>query len=326
MTSTTRPLFILEMANNHMGSVEHGLRIVHEFADVVKGFPFGFAIKMQYRDIATCIHPAYRESTEYKFVKRFTETALPEPDLKRIKDEIVSQGLISICTPWDEQSVDLIEHHGFDIIKIPSCYLTDWPLIERVGQSDKPIIASCAGAPFTEIDRVVTFFKNRKKSLMLMHCVGEYATEASHLELNQIDLLKRRYPRLEVGFSTHEHPGNYDPVKIAIAKGATVFEKHVGVPTDAIKLNAYSATPQQVRRWLEAATEALETCGVAGQRYTFSDPERSTLRALQRGVFARYPIARSEKIDVSKVFLASSAAVRAWACAASAAEPEIWQP
>ena len=55
-------------------------------------------------------------------------------------------------------------------------------------------------------------------------------------------------------------------VMLALAKGARVIEKHVGVPTDKWPLNAYSANPQQVARWLEAATTALELCGVSGKR------------------------------------------------------------
>jgi sialic acid synthase SpsE len=55
-----------------------------------------------------------------------------------------------------------------------------------------------------------------------------------NLQLNQIDLLKRRYSNVEVGYSTHEAPGPAHAVKMAIAKGATLFEKHVGVPTEGI--------------------------------------------------------------------------------------------
>jgi len=32
-------LFIFEMANNHMGDVEHGLRIINEIHNVCRNFP-----------------------------------------------------------------------------------------------------------------------------------------------------------------------------------------------------------------------------------------------------------------------------------------------
>src|SRR5437016_2110892 len=120
-----RPLFIFEMANNHMGSVEHGLRIVEAMCEASQGFPFAFAVKLQYRDLDTFIHPAYRARFEVKFVKRFSETRLSWDQFNIIKQAIDDAGFLSICTPFDENSVDRIEEHGYDFIKIASCSLTD---------------------------------------------------------------------------------------------------------------------------------------------------------------------------------------------------------
>jgi sialic acid synthase SpsE len=78
-----RPLFIYEMANNHMGDVEHGIRIVHELKAASEGFPFAFCIKLQYRDIATCIHPDYKSRFDLKYVKRFSETHLSGISIRR---------------------------------------------------------------------------------------------------------------------------------------------------------------------------------------------------------------------------------------------------
>jgi sialic acid synthase SpsE/quercetin dioxygenase-like cupin family protein len=302
--SETQPLFILEMANNHMGSVEHGVRIVRECAEVTRNFPFRFAMKLQYRDIDTFIHPAYRSRTDLKFVKRFSETRLSWEQYRALKDAIVEHGFLSMCTPWDELSVGKIEEHGFDIIKVPSCYFTDWPLLERIASTKLPIIASAGGADLEDVDRVVSFFTHRKKEFSLMHCVGEYPTQNDQLQLNQLDLFRQRYPGLDIGFSTHESPDNFDPVKLAAAKGARLFEKHVGVPTERAKLNGYSANPQQLQGWLEAARDAFELCGVAEGRHSFSSAELGTLRDLQRGAFAKEKIAKGQLIKDSQLFLA----------------------
>ncbi len=303
-TDETAPLFILEMANNHMGSVEHGIRIVRECANVTRDFPFRFAVKLQYRDIDTFIHPSYQNRTDLKFVKRFSETRLSWDQYKTLKDAIQEHGFLTMCTPWDELSVGKIEGHGFDIIKIPSCYFTDWPLLERITKTDKPIIASAGGMSLDDVDQVVSFFKHRNKKFSLMHCVGEYPTPDDKLQLNQIDLFRQRYPGVDIGFSTHEQPDNDEAVKMAIAKGARLFEKHVGVPTDKIKLNAYSANPDQLRRWLEAAVQAYQMCGVEGARHPFSAAELGTLRDLQRGAFAKEKIAKGQPIKAAQVFLA----------------------
>ena len=301
---SARPLFIFEMANNHMGSVEHGLRIVEAMKEATSGFPFPFAIKLQYRDIDTFIHPDYHDRFDLKFVKRFSETRLSWDQYKQIKDAIHAAGFLSICTPWDELSVGKIEEHGFDFIKVPSCYLTDWPLLERIVKTKIPLIASTAGVALADIDRVVSFFHHREKVFSVMHCVGEYPTRNENLQLGQIRLLKKRYPGVEIGYSTHEAPDNLDAIKVAIGMGATLFEKHVGVPTDKIQLNAYSANPAQVRAWLRAASESYGMIGNDSERYPFTDLEVKTLNDLHRGVFAKSDIRSGERLGANNTFLA----------------------
>ncbi len=289
-----RPLFVYEMANNHMGDVEHGIRIIRELKEVSDEFPYSFCVKLQYRDIATCIHPAYKDRFDLKYVKRFSETHLQWDRYRELKDAIVDAGFLSMCTPWDEISVDKIVEHGFDFMKIPSCYVSDWPLLERIAKYDLPVVASTAGEPLEEIDRVVSFFKHRDKSLAIMHCVGEYPAPDEHLHLGQIALLQKRYPELEIGYSTHERPDNFEAIKIAIALGAVMFEKHVGVPTEEYALNAYSATPAQVKRWLKSACEAFTMMGNREKRYPAPPGEQAALRDLARGAFVKRPVRAGE--------------------------------
>jgi len=297
------PLFVFEMANNHMGDVEHGVRIIREFREVVKGRDFRFSFKLQLRD-ESYIHPDHRARKDHKYIKRFTETILSRDDFSRIKDEITANGFISMCTPWDEPSVEVVQKLGFDILKVASCSFTDWPLLERIAKSSMPIIASTAGATLDDIDKVVAFLAHRDKTFAIMHCVGEYPCLRNHLELNQIELFKNRYPGIPVGFSTHEEPENYDSVRIAVAKGASIFEKHVGVPTESYALNAYSATPAQAGKWLDAAADALAICGASGRRKDITAKEVEDIQPLYRGVYANREILKGERVKESDVFLA----------------------
>jgi N-acetylneuraminate synthase len=306
--SPVKPLFIFEMANNHMGSVEHGLRIIREMRRETEDFQscFQFGFKLQYRHLDTFLHPAYLNRDDFQYVKRFRETRLTETEFRALKDEMEALGFVTVCTPFDERSVDLIEHHGFTFLKIASCSFTDWPLLERIARSDKPVIASAAGVPLEEIDKVVSFFQHRRKDFSLLHCVAQYPTPAAKLELNQIDLFRARYLGVRIGYSTHEDPDGVTSVQMAIAKGASIFEKHVGVPTETIRLNAYSAAPPQVRRWLEAAREAFDICGVEDERAPFTHEETASLHSLRRGVFASRAIRKGEKLSASSpaIFLA----------------------
>jgi sialic acid synthase SpsE len=196
---SSKLLFIFEMANNHMGDPAHGIRIIRELREACKGFEFRLAVKLQYRNLPELIHPDYRARTDLKFVKRFTETALSWEDCRRLKDAIVENGFLSICTPFDEVSVDKVVEHGFDYLKVASCSLTDWPLAEKIATTQLPLILSTAGAPLEDVDRIVSFHQHRDKRLSLMHCVGEYPTPNDRLQLSQIDVLRRRYTNVDVG-------------------------------------------------------------------------------------------------------------------------------
>jgi sialic acid synthase SpsE/mannose-6-phosphate isomerase-like protein (cupin superfamily) len=302
--NSSEPLFIFEMANNHMGNLDQGLQIIRDIHKVCKEYPYKFGFKLQYRNLDTFIHPDFVNRMDLKYIKRFSETRLTEDQFKKLKDEMVRFGFITVCTPFDESSVDLIEKHNFDIIKIASCSFTDWPLLDRIVEADKPIVASTAGTALDDIDKVVSFFEHRDKKFALMHCVAIYPTLENQLQLNQIDLFKQRYPTVKVGYSTHERPSNIDSIKIAIAKGATIFEKHVGVQNTASPLNDYSATPEQIRLWLDAARKTFDMCGVHGVRSSFSEEEINSLKSLRRGVFAKTILHKNIKIGMANVFFA----------------------
>lgn len=299
-----RPLFIFEMANNHMGDTAHGVAIIRAIREACAGFEdFDFAFKLQYRDLDTFIHPSFKGRDDVKYVKRFEETRLSHAQFSTLLDAMRECGFKTVCTPFDEASVDLIEAQGIEVIKIASCSLTDWPLLERIARSDKPVVASTAGATPEEVDNVVSFFLHRGKQLTIMHCVAEYPTPAANLHIRRIEALRSRYPDVRVGFSTHEDPNETEPVMLAMAKGATVFEKHVGLPSEKYALNAYSADPEQVRRWLAAAQRAQVLCGSEAWPEATA-AEAASLESLRRGVFLTRDIAAGETITDSAVCFA----------------------
>jgi sialic acid synthase SpsE/quercetin dioxygenase-like cupin family protein len=304
MSKLPENLFILEMANNHMGHVEHGIEVIRAFGEVCRKYPFHVAFKLQYRDLDTFIHPSMQGRDDIKYIKRFSETRLSRADFDRLVAEMRAQGFITMSTPFDEPSVDVIESQNLDIIKIASCSFNDWPLLDRVALSEKPVILSTAGAKLEDIDRVISFMQHRQKDFAILHCVGEYPTPDENLHLSQIDYLRNRYPGVRIGFSTHENPDNTDIVKIAVAKGASIFEKHVGLPTAEYPLNAYSASPEQVNAWLSAARYAFTLCGQGSSRLPENPQEAASLRSLRRGAFAKRKIAAGEIIGSDDIYFA----------------------
>tara|TARA_A100001037_G_C15146707_1_gene636637 strand:- start:475 stop:2013 length:1539 start_codon:yes stop_codon:yes gene_type:complete len=298
-----KDLFVFDLANNHQGSVEHGLQVIRGVAEVANRNGVRGAMKFQFRQLDSFIHPSHKEQSDNKHIPRFLSTRLKPEQFERLLQEVRNQGLIAICTPFDEESVDVIVDMGFDILKVASCSARDWPLLSKISSAGLPIICSTGGLELEHIDDVVSFFDHRGADFAIMHCVSIYPTPDEDCHLNQIESLRKRYPERTIGWSTHEDPGDTVPVTIAVAKGARMFERHVGVATDEIKLNAYSSTPEQLDQWLMAYQKARNLCGSV-ERPPVQKVERESIDSLRRGVFARRPLKKGTVLTRDHVYFA----------------------
>lgn len=296
-------LFVFDMANNHQGDLEHGLNIVRAVGEVAREEGIKAALKFQFRQLDSFIHPAYRDTKENKHIPRFLSTQLDRDAYLTMTDAVREQGLYTMSTPFDEESVDVIGEQDIQIIKVASCSATDRPLLARIAEAGRPVVASTAGVGIGDIDHLVSFFDYKGVDFAIMHCVAIYPTPSEKLRLNQIDLLKSRYRHVPIGFSTHEDPDNDLPIRIAVSKGAKLFERHVGLNTEKYKLNAYSSTPEQLRRWIRAYKEAVAICG--GENRAPAPPEElESLKSLRRGVYARRDIKKGESVLREDVYFA----------------------
>jgi sialic acid synthase SpsE/D-lyxose ketol-isomerase len=296
-----RPMLVLDLANNHNGSLEHGRRILDETADAVKDFDFDFFVKFQYRQLDSFIHKRYKGDWSYKYVKRFEETRLTDDDYQSLIIYARSLGFGVACTPFDQESVPKVRDHGFDFLKIASVSLTDWPLLEEVAKANMPTVASTAGSSIKEIDSAASFLRKRVPELALMHCVAAYPTKDSNLELNRIDLLRNRYKGLTIGYSTHEDPNNLVAASLAIAKGAMILERHIGLGDDDQKLNSYSSDPGTLRNWLAALARSTAMLGSTTGEHPPLREEIEALQGLRRGIYAKNYVSAGKPINSSEV-------------------------
>jgi len=297
-------LYIFEIANNHQGNVEHGLQIIRAMGKIARKYNIKGAVKFQYRDLDTLIHPDYINRTDVKHIPRFMSTRLTPIQFLELVNAVHDEGLVTITTPFDETSVELAIDHGIDILKIASACANDWPLLEAIVQTKRPVICSTGGKTIDDIDNVVSFFTHRSVDFAILHCVGIYPTENKHQYLNFIDRLQMRYPFVPIGYSGHEAPDNLDVVKVAIAKKAQILERHIGIATDSIKLNAYSMNPEQVDKWIEASLIALELCGNDNNEKRITQEEIDSLVSLSRGVYVRHAVKKGEPLKRHDIFFA----------------------
>ncbi len=281
-------LFVLELANNHWGSLERGLKIITDFSRIVRFNNVRASIKLQFRDVDNFIHRDFRDRTDIRYIKKTLDTKMTEDDYATLVKAVRQGGCIPMATPFDEKSVNLCVELGIPIIKIASSDLNDWFLIEKIADTRKPVIVSTGGSSLKDIDDLVIFFENRNVPLAINHCVSLYPSEDSELEMNQIDYLKNRYPNHVIGFSTHEYTDWTSSMLIAYAKGARTFERHIDIEMDGVPVSPYCSLPEQVDIWFKAFQKAKEMCGAPGTQKRMP-PEREIkyLDALVRGVYAK---------------------------------------
>jgi len=198
-------LFVLEIANNHLGSVERGLKIITAFGQVVRFNNVRAAMKLQIRDVDNFIHKDFRHRSDIRYIKKTVDTQLTLDEYTTLVKAIRQANCLPMATPFDERSVEVCCELGIQILKIASSDLNDWMLIEKIATAKKPVIVSTGGSSLKDIDDLVRFFENRHIPLAINHCVSLYPSEDNELEMNQIDFLRNRYPEHVIGFSTHEY-------------------------------------------------------------------------------------------------------------------------
>lgn len=298
-------LFIFEMANSHQGSLEHGIDIITAMSRITRKYNIKAAVKLQFRNLDTFIHPDYMERKDMKHIPRFLSTRLGYEQFSQLVDAIHEEGMLAISTPFDEDGVDWCMDMGIDIIKVASCSAMDWPLLTKIAQTQKPVIISTGGKTLSDIDKIYNFFTHRKCEFAFLHCVAEYPAPKERLQLDFISRMKRRYPEVTIGYSGHEEPDDHIVPMLAVSKGARILERHVGLPTEAITLNAYSMNPEQADCWVKAALEAKTICEMKKDDTKYvSQEEVDSLHSLMRGVYLKRDLKQGEPIFAEDVFFA----------------------
>ena len=298
-------LFVLEMANNHWGDVDRGLKIISDYAKVVRYNNVRAAMKFQFRDVDSFIHKNFRHRTDIRYIKKTLDTQLSWADYQKMVTAVRNSSMISMATPFDEASVEKCVELGIQILKIASSDIKDWFLIEKIATTKKPVIISTGGSSLRDLDDLVSFFFKRSIPLAINHCVSIYPCEDHELEMNQIDFLKARYPDNVIGFSTHEYHDWHNSMLIAYAKGARTFERHIDVDAGGIPVSPYCSLPEQVDIWFKAFRKAEEMCGGSAMAKRVP-PEKEVryLDGLVRGVYAKRDLPAGHILADDDVYLA----------------------
>tara|TARA_R110000823_G_scaffold38358_2_gene103413 strand:- start:13886 stop:15346 length:1461 start_codon:yes stop_codon:yes gene_type:complete len=292
-------MYILEMANNHMGDLEHGKRIVKSFAEIVQKYKVNAAVKLQFRQLDTFIHKDFVNS-DLKQVKRFKETRLSKHEFQELVDCVKNHDLKTCSTAFDNESISWLEDLDVSIVKVASCSIDDWPLLQEISDINKKIIISTAGADIENLRKVYELFKSKDRDFAFMHCVADYPTPHNKANLKRISTLKNEFPDIEIGYSTHESPNEKTAVYATIM-GCNIIEKHVGVSTEKYDLNAYSLSPEHFENFLRDVEHFHQS--LSGK----SETQSKSLRSLKRGVYFSKDMNKGSVVSKEDIYYAMPA-------------------
>lgn len=297
-------LFVLELANNHWGDLRRGLEIIRIFAKLCKKYDIKAAIKLQFRNASTLIHRDYKGRTDIRYIHRTEARILSEKAYRRMVDEIRAFDLITMSTPFDEESVDFCEDLNIDIIKIASFDLNDWPLVNKILEKKRPTIVSTGGTGIEDLDRIVSLFNDAEVPLAINQCVSIYPSEPHELELNQISFLAKRYPDNVVGLSSHEYRDYSLSLAIAYGMGARTFERHIDIPHPT-HMADYNMLPEQCEIWFSTYNMIKLMCGEQKETLRVAPcKEIEYIHEHVRGLFAKRDLKRGEIVDLNNLYMA----------------------
>jgi sialic acid synthase SpsE len=298
-------LFVLELANNHNGSLLRGTEIISTFSTLIHRHQVRAAIKLQFRDVDTFIHSSYKHRRDLRYIRRTLETRLEKSEFREMVDLIRATGCIPMATPFDERSVDFAVQVGCDVLKLASSDIGDLVLIQAMLETKKPLVASTAGGTETEIDQLVDLYKSGGVPLALNHCVSIYPSKAGDMQLNNIDYLINRYPELVIGLSSHEDDDFTTSIVAAYAKGARTFERHIDIERSGYMMSPYCMSPEQCEQWFLAFKRVKQMSGPPPLSLRRAVPkELAYLDSLCRGYYASRDIRCGERITKNDIYLA----------------------
>jgi N,N'-diacetyllegionaminate synthase len=225
-----KTFIIAEAGVNHNGSLEMAMQLIDVAvaagADAVKFQTF----KAEKIIAATAPKAGYQKETtgtdesQLEMVKKLE---LDEKAHTMLNQHCQDKGIQFLSTPFDLESIDLLNRLGLEIFKIPSGEITNLPYLRKLGALKKRLILSTGMADLGEIEDALEVLAESGtpiENITVLHCNTEYPTPFEDVNLRAMLTIQNAFPGIAVGYSDHTN-GIEVPIA-AVAMGASVIEKH----------------------------------------------------------------------------------------------------
>ena len=213
---------IAEIGNNHNGSLDLAIEMIDA------AYKCGAdAVKFQMRKMSS----VYRKKSLQKksedlgseyildLLKRFQ---LTEDEHRIVAKYCDDKDILYMCTPWDDESISILESLKVKAYKVASADLTNLSLVEKLITTKKPLILSTGMSSTEEIKITTNFLNSKKAEFALLHCNSTYPAPFHDINLNWMNKLKKIHSL--IGYSGHER--GIAVTLAATALGAKIVERH----------------------------------------------------------------------------------------------------
>jgi N,N'-diacetyllegionaminate synthase len=225
----SKVFIIAEAGVNHNGSLELAKKLidvaVEAGADAVKFQTFKadklvskIAQKADYQKLATST-----DESQYDMIKKLE---LDYNAHRILIGYCKDHKIMFLSTPFDHDSIDLLNSFQIAIFKIPSGEITNLPYLRHIGRLGKEVILSTGMANLDEVQdalEVLIQAGTSKEKVTVLHATTEYPCPIEEVNLRAMHTIKAAFD-VKVGYSDHTQ-GIEVPIA-AVSMGACVIEKH----------------------------------------------------------------------------------------------------
>ena len=220
---------IAEAGVNHNGSIDLAKKLIDVAsdagADAVKFQSFKAenlatknAQKAMYQKETTNI-----EESQFHMLKKLE---LSTEMHKELISYCRNKKIIFLSSPFDHESIELLEDLGLEIFKIPSGEITNLPYLRHIGKLDRKIILSTGMSNIDEVRNALDILINsgtKKENITVLHANTEYPTPMEDVNLRAMVTIGKE---LDIKFGYSDHTLGIEVDIAAVAMGANCIEKH----------------------------------------------------------------------------------------------------
>ena len=217
---------IAEAGANHEGEMEKAFQLIdaakESGVDAIK-FQNYTASKLTTKTAPKYWDDGIENESQFDVFNKLDK--LHDDEWKQIFDYANKKNITCFSTPFDLESVDLLESFNVPAYKIASADITHIPLIKKIASKKKPVFMSTGMASIEEIHDAISAIQDQgNEEIVIMHCITSYPTKSEDANLEMITSLNQEFPDYVVGYS--DHTLGIDIAIFSTFYGSKCIEKH----------------------------------------------------------------------------------------------------